>query len=163
MGVREGTLLTLFYVYMLRNMKFFGMQKSGKGYIALVSALLLTVVLLVFTVAVSLSGYYSRINVLGSEVKEQSAALAEACINKAMADVAIGNPVAGVVSFGSNPYDGGNPYTCEIISITADTPTVGQTRIKAQGEYLDSFTNFVVDVDNITQNVVSWREYGVMP
>lgn len=134
-----------------------------RGYIALVSALLLTVVLLVLTVAVSLSGYYSRINVLGSEVKEQSAALAEACVNKAMADVAIGSPVIGPVPFGSNLYAGGAPYTCDIVSVTPDTPNPGETRIKAQGVYLDSYTNLVVDIDSITQDVVWWREYAILP
>ena len=138
-------------------------RKSEKGYIALVSALLLTVVLLVFTVAVSLSGYYSRSNVLGSEVKEQSSALAEACVNKAAADVAIGNPVAGTVSFGSNPYDSGNPYMCDIVSVGPHPTNAGETQIKARGVYLDSYTNLVVDIDSDTQNVVLWREHAVMP
>lgn len=138
-------------------------MKQPRGYIALISSILITIVLLTFVGAVSISGFYGRSNVLGSEIKEQSAAQAEACVNKAIADVAIGNPVAGTVSFGSNPYANGDPYTCEIIAVDADSPSAGQTTIKAQGEYLDSYTNYVVVIDSTTQNVVSWREFSVMP
>ncbi len=134
-----------------------------RGYIALVSVLIISVVLLALAVSVSLTGFYARSNILGAEIKEQSAALAQSCAEKAIVDVAIGNPTTGVVSFGTNPYDDGDPYTCSILSITPDTPTAGQATIHAQGVYRNSYTNLVVTIDSDDQSVVSWREVTTFP
>ncbi|OGZ06580.1 MAG: hypothetical protein A2762_00570 [Candidatus Lloydbacteria bacterium RIFCSPHIGHO2_01_FULL_54_11] len=137
---------------------------SQTGFIALVSVILITFVLITFTVSIGLSGFLGRANQLDSEFKEQSIASAEACVEKATADLVAGNPTTGAVTFG------GGAYTCTVVSITADTPNAGETTIKSQGIYpitppltRSSYTNLVVVVDSTTQAVLSWREYATMP
>ncbi len=132
-------------------------KKFNKGFIALVSVILISFVLITFAVSIGLSGFLGRLNQLESEFKEQSIASAEACVEKAIADLVAGNPTTGAVTFG------GGAYTCTIVSITADTPNAGETTIKSQGVYKNSYTNLVVVVDSTTQAVLSWREYATMP
>ena len=138
-------------------------RKSERGYIALVSVLIISLVLLTLAVSVSLTGFYARSNILNSEIKEQSMALAESCVSKAVADVAIGNPTTGVVQFGENPYNNDLPYECTILSVTSDTPNTGETTIETQGIFYDSYTNLVVTIDSNDQNVLKWREVPTLP
>lgn len=51
-----------------------------RGFIALLSALIISTVLLLIATGGSLSGFYTRMNSLGNEYKERSFALAEACV-----------------------------------------------------------------------------------
>ncbi len=134
----------------------------AKGYIALVSVLIISLVLLTLAVSVSMTGFYARSNILNSEIKEQSMALAESCVSKAVADVAIGNPSTGVVSFGTNPYTG-DAYECTIVSITPDSPNTGETTIETQGIFNDSYSNLVVTIDSNNQDVLSWIEVSTLP
>lgn len=127
------------------------------GFIALVSVILISFMLVVFAASVGMSGYYARANQLNSEVKEQSIASARACVEKAIVDIAASHPTTGTVTFG------GGVYSCTINAITADSPVSGQTTIKSQGVYQRSYTNLVVVVDSDTQDVISWREYATMP
>ncbi|MEK7613727.1 MAG: hypothetical protein AAB439_02530 [Patescibacteria group bacterium] len=126
------------------------------------SVLIISLVLLTLAVSVSLTGFYARSNILGSEIKEQSMALAESCVSKAVADVAIGNPTTGVVSFSENPYTG-DAYECTILSITSDSPNTGETTIETQGIFYNSYTNLVVTIDSNNQNVLKWREVPTLP
>lgn len=137
-------------------------RKSERGYIALVSVLIISLVLLTLAVSVSLTGFYARSNILNSEIKEQSMALAESCVSKAVADVAIGNPTTGVVSFSENPYTG-DAYECTILSITSDSPNAGETTIETQGIFYNSYTNLVVTIDSDNQSVLQWREVPTLP
>lgn len=145
--------------------KSFHIWKNERGYIALVSVLIISVVLLTLAVSVSLTGFYARSNILGTEVKEQSTALAESCIQKAIADVAIGNPALGKVKFGENPYDNDYPYECTIVSVLTDELVTGQTTIYAQATSTprNSVTNLVVTIDSNNQDVVKWREVPMLP
>ena len=127
------------------------------GFIALVSVILISFVLITFAVSISLSGYLGRFNQLDLEFKEQSVASASACVEKAIADVVAGNPTTGTINFGN----GG--YSCTIVSIASDVPTTGETTIKAQGVHKNAYTNLVVVVDSSTQAVLSWREFATMP
>ena len=54
-------------------------EKHEQGFIALLSAMLMTALLITLTYSVNLSGFSSRSNLSYSEYKELSLALAEAC------------------------------------------------------------------------------------
>jgi CRISPR/Cas system CSM-associated protein Csm5 (group 7 of RAMP superfamily) len=127
------------------------------GFIALMSVLLISFMLITFAVSVGISGFLGRYNQLDSEIKEQSIASAGACVEKAIADLVGDNPTTGTVTFG------GGLYSCTIVAILADTPSAGETTIKSQGVYKNSYTNLVVVVDSTTQATLSWREYATMP
>ena len=55
-------------------------QPTNDGFIALITAILLSAALLILVVAVSLEGYFSRFTVLESEQKEISIYAAETCV-----------------------------------------------------------------------------------
>jgi hypothetical protein len=132
-------------------------KRPQSGFIALVSVIFVAFMLVTFAISVGLTGYYGRANQLLGEVKEQSAASANACAEKAIADLASERVATGTLTFGDDLF------VCTVKSIALDTPTSGQTTIKAEGVYKESYTNLVVVVDSTTQAVLSWREYAVMP
>ncbi len=56
---------------------------SHKGFIALMSAVIISVVLLLTVVTGALSGIFARSNVLDAELKTRSRAVADACLEQA--------------------------------------------------------------------------------
>jgi hypothetical protein len=129
-------------------MKDFNQQS---GYIALISVIIMSALLLTITVALSSANYFSRYNILENEYKQHSSDLAEACVNYAKGQLA-GNSgytvtAPAVVAVGTD--------SCKIISVGAST-------IKTQGTYPNtgpdiSYTNLTVVLNsNLTIN--SWQE-----
>jgi len=119
--------------------------KSEKGFIALMSAIVISILLLAITVSLGFSGYFTRFNILDSEDKERSVGLAEACGDTAILDLAQGT----VPSTPSNITVNGSDH-CTIIQ---DTSSLIQT----QACINKSTTNLQITVDsNFT--VTSWEE-----
>ena len=58
--------------------------RKPKGFIALMSAILISAVLLLIATGGSLSGFYSRTTSLNSEYKERTYALADACVSQTL-------------------------------------------------------------------------------
>jgi hypothetical protein len=121
------------------------------GYIALISVIIMSALLLTITVALSSANYFSRYNILENEYKQHSSDLAEACINYVKGQLA-GNPGYTVTTI--TPVMVGSD-SCAIIS-------AGGLTVKAQGAYPKtgpdiSFTNLTVVLNsNLTVNF--WRE-----
>ncbi len=131
-------------------------QNSNGGFIALVSVLLISVVLLLMVTTLSLGGYIGRFNILNSELKRVSASLADACANTAVLKLAedwnySGNETSTVS--GSN--------TCHIFSVT----TVGANpqTLKAQAVYRNSYTNLAITVQQTPFSILSWNEIPHLP
>lgn len=61
---------------------------SGGGYIALISAIIITLVLTTLTFAVSAKGYAARSNAANAEYKRMSLALAQSCADAALLAIA---------------------------------------------------------------------------
>ena len=59
-------------------------KKRNKGFVALMSAIIISVILLLIITNLSLTAFYSRSDVLDSELKDRSSALAEACVDTAI-------------------------------------------------------------------------------
>ena len=57
------------------------------GYIALMATIIISAILLVLCVEGSLAGFHARFSILGTEAKEQAAALAEGCADQALSAV----------------------------------------------------------------------------
>jgi len=126
-----------------------------KGYIALMSAIVISVLLLAITVALGLSGFFGRFNIIDSESKERSAALAEACVDQAILEITSGlyRATSAMINIGLGASD-----QCIILSSAKDFPTPGRTLIKTQAIINQSYTNLHVIIDNATLDVVSWQE-----
>lgn len=60
------------------------MKKKPQGFIALMSALVISAVTLMLALGGGLSGFYTRVNAINGEYKERSFALAEACVSQTL-------------------------------------------------------------------------------
>jgi hypothetical protein len=113
-----------------------------RGFIALISAIIISAVLLVLVLTGSLTGWYSRFNILDAESKDRSSALADACVDTLLLQLTNGESVGGTVSVGTDE--------CEVL--TSSSP------YKVQAVYNDSYTNLIVAVDPSTLLLTSWQE-----
>lgn len=125
-------------------------MKKNSGYIALISAIIISIVLLTVVSSVSVGGFFGRFNILDSEYKEISSGLAEACLEIAIITLA-----------NNENYSGGETFPigdegCDIISIT---PSTWPKTVKLQGIYKNAYTNLIVVLSNSGEiSVTSWRE-----
>jgi hypothetical protein len=108
-------------------------ENLQKGFIALTSTVILSVVLLMLMFSASTGNFFARFDSLGGEYKKVSLALSEACVNSALLRIAEDydySPPAGgeVVTVGSN--------SCIIKSVTClDSPcedTSGKKRLEIE-------------------------------
>ncbi len=127
---------------------------SQQGYIAIISAIVISIVLIGITFTLSFSGFFLRFNVLGTEYKKVSYALAEGCMNVAFVKLANNNSYTGNEEI---VLDTANNRKCRIISVIGS----GGTRtVRTQAVYQNAYTDLEaiasITSSNITAN--SWKE-----
>ena len=133
-------------------------NKHQNGFIALISAIIISALLLIITMATSMAGIFGRFNILDSESKERSLALAEACV-----DTAIMETTTAVYSTNKDVFVGPNSADkCRILSVELNQPTVGQTRIITQSIINKAYTTLTVVIDT-DYNIISWEETATYP
>jgi hypothetical protein len=114
---------------------------NEKGFVALMAAIIISLVLLTMAVEEGAVGFHSRFTILSTEAKEQSSALAEGCVQQALAALA------------ANPNYEGNATTtfsfgtCYVFPITPNTPSAGLATIKTQAQVRGSYTNLVITLN----------------
>lgn len=121
----------------------------NNGYIALVSSIIISILLLVVTFTVSSNNFSGRFNVLNAEFKERSLALAEACVDTALLKL-VQNP-----SYSGNENIPVGNDQCSILQI--ETPS-GQKIIKTKAIFQNSFTNLKITAQASDLSVISWEE-----
>lgn len=122
------------------------MSDNQSGFMALMSVIIISVLLLIIAVTIGMTGIFGRFNVLDSESKERSLALAEACADTAILNLARSQPQLTPVLVGLD--------SCEIVSVTSQgTGNIIQTRAIIN----KSYTNLIVVIDS-DYDIVSWRE-----
>lgn len=126
-------------------------KKNEQGFIALISAVIISALLITITVALGTSSFLSRFNILDAEYKEKSSALAEACADAAILKLAASASYPGgeTIAVGSD--------TCKVISVV---PVAGWPKtIKTQATVSNSYTDLTIGVSNTaTVSVDSWQE-----
>lgn len=125
------------------------------GFVAIMSAIVISILLLAITVGLGFSGFFGRFNILDSENKERSLALAEACADKAILNFVQNqtyNPVNECVEVGDVCPDGTN-----ICTIVSKIFSGSGTTFKTQACINESVTNLEVIIDN-NFTVTSWQE-----
>lgn len=141
------------------------MNTSSRGFIALISIIIMSVVLLASTLSLAQFGIASRYFVLDLENKNVSEKLAEACVH--MARIHAYNDPLAKISTTSEPVGDAsclimelkpNPAstTESIIKTRAWRPSTASTTAFAKN---DSVTSLYVVVDNNTGDFHQWSEF----
>src|SRR3989338_1096164 len=125
--------------------------KNNTGFVALMSAIIISVILLLIVTNLSLTGFYSRSDILDSELKERSSALAEACADTALLKLANDTSYIG----GGTPVIVNGSETCTIDTTTATNPRVFTVHANFNNIY---FTNLQISVNVTTLAVTGWEE-----
>jgi hypothetical protein len=128
-------------------------HNSSRGFVALISIIMLSVVLLATTLSLAQFGLANRYFLLDLENKNRSEKLAEACVHMAR------------ISIYNDPLYDENSLTipvgddeCTIVSVDADSPSSGESTIQARGQSNDSITNVEVVITASNGEFQSWRE-----
>jgi hypothetical protein len=136
-------------------------SKSNSGFVALVSVVVVSAVLLVVMFTLSTSSFFNRFDALDSENKSISLGLAEACMSAAMLKVAQDPAYAPAidgdcVSVGGTCYSADPQKVCAICSIVIGNPEVVVTRAVYNGAYTTLRAYFDTTPDSFV--VTKWEE-----
>jgi hypothetical protein len=128
-------------------------KQRHSGYIAFISVIIISISLLTTVIAVSMSGFFSRFNILESEQKAVSFYLAKSCINTAFINFTQDtNYTAGLTNIKV-----GEHY-CEIISVTTGSAPSSRL-ITVQGKFNSAYTNLEVEIGPAPNyQILKWRE-----
>jgi len=118
--------------------------EKKRGFVALITAIILSVILIVVTVTLNRSGFFARGAILEAEFKETSSALAEACVDTALLRLAV------IRTFTGSDTEDVGAETC--------TFTVSPPNIDTTATYRDSITNLHVIYNPADLSIVSWEE-----
>src|SRR3989344_8655555 len=133
------------------------MRTYQRGFIALMSAIIISAVLLITIVSGGFTGWNSRFSVFDSESKDRSAALADAGLDTVLLLLAY-----------DATYEGGETIllgddSCEILA--AQNP-FGNLRIfrifPIQAVFNRAYTNVLVTIDIISREIISWEEIATL-
>jgi hypothetical protein len=127
-------------------------RKSEQGFVALVSAVVVSALLIIIAASLGYTGFFTRFNILDGEYKEISRGLAESCAE--LARVEIANNINYDATGGRQYPVGENAEICTIFP----GPSSGYYRSHA--EYKRSHTNIVAGYARSGSNVTvtSWSE-----
>jgi hypothetical protein len=137
---------------------------NHRGFIALMSVIIVGAILIVLIYTVGISIFFSRFNVLDTEDKHTSSALAEGCVREAqllLAENSSYTPALGgeCISLGGICGGSDTQRVCKICSI-ATSGTIAT--VLARATYNGAFTNLAVSFNTSRGNVAvtTWTESG---
>lgn len=125
-------------------------QSTNRGFIALISVIIISAVLMIIATTLGFSSFFGRYNILDSELKERSSALADACVDVALLKL-VNNPTysSSVSELVNIDLD-----TCNITNISPGYPKT----IKVTSDYKNFVTNLEVVVASSDLVISSWEE-----
>lgn len=135
---------------------------NQSGYVAIMSAIVISVILISLAFISSFTSYFARFNILDSENKKVSSALADACMETALVNLAKDinyspPPIGECVSLGGTCGGADPQKVCKIDSVK----TLGvQKIIKTQGIFNNSYTNLISTTTPTAYDITidSWEE-----
>ncbi|PIR37991.1 MAG: hypothetical protein COV34_02800 [Candidatus Zambryskibacteria bacterium CG10_big_fil_rev_8_21_14_0_10_42_12] len=122
------------------------------GFVALMTAIVLSLIIILITATLNQSGFFARYIALDSEYKEMSVALAEACID---------NAILRIISdetYGGNETLRVGDEICTIRPVQIDAPSAGMYTIETQAAFNEATTNLRVVIDGNDYSIESWTE-----
>jgi hypothetical protein len=117
------------------------LYSTESGYIALLSTIIIGAVLLVITIEVGQSGWYTRFMVLGTEAKMQSRELAQSCGRLAVARVLVDTEWIG------NTTTTNALGTCYVFPLQKNNPSAGLMTVQVQSVVQGSVTRLISEYD----------------
>ncbi|MFZ2569477.1 MAG: GIY-YIG nuclease family protein [Minisyncoccia bacterium] len=127
-------------------------QTFDGGFVALISVVIISAVLMLVALTLSTTSFSERYNVLASEFKERSSGNAEACVDEGLLMIANGNGSTGTSTVNLTLDD-----FCEL----GPVPQSGDPRIfYTKANFRNYVTNLKISVNPVTLNVISWEEIG---
>jgi len=123
-----------------------------KGFMALISAIIISVILLLIASSLNLTSFYNRSDILDSELKEKSSTLAEACVDAAILKLA--NNPSYIPTTGGETVDV-ETDNCIIQSVNSSG---NQKIINTKADYNHYVTNLKIVIDSSDLQVISWEE-----
>lgn len=133
-------------------------RPKDRGFIVLVSAIVIAFVLLITVVAMAQKGIAGRYLLLTLENKSVSEAAAEGCIEIARVKIA-NNPSYTVLPSAPITVPVGSG-SCTILSVALSG---GSSIITATASSTGATTNLVATVTSATSDIVMWNEVAVLP
>lgn len=124
-------------------------RKDNRGFVALISVIIISAALLIVAASTGLVSFYSRFNMLDAELKERSNAAADACADEAIVQLAQNTDPSGV-TISLNSID-----QCRIGMVSGGTQKVFEVQATSSKT---AVTNLRVAVDGSDFSVVSWQE-----
>lgn len=121
----------------------------NQGYIALMSAIIISVVLLGLAFTLSLRGFFGRFNVLETEQKEMGLGVAEGCAERAILKLAT------IPGYQGNESVMLRGQICQIYPIL---DTGSKYTIKTKVVVGQTVSNIMVEVSKIGFAVSAWQE-----
>jgi hypothetical protein len=128
-------------------------SKGQRGFAALFSVIVISLMLLLAVVALGQWGIAGRFMLLDLERKAQSESYARACVDAARISVA-NDPAYAVSNFRLTVGSG----DCLIADVAPNTPLAGETRIRATSTVSKSHTRLEVVVSSASADVTSWKQ-----
>ncbi len=125
-------------------------KPDNSGFIALMSAILISIILLLIITNLSLTGFYSRSNILDFELKEKSFSLAEACADSALLKLVNDTDYIGGETIAVSGND-----TCTIDLTSLSNPRTFITWASHDNAY---FTKLKIIINAQSGTVISWEE-----
>ena len=126
-------------------------NKEPRGFIALISAVIISAIIMVVVITGSMTGLYTRFAILEAEFKQRSASLAVACAEVLLLKLGEDTAYAGPTL--------NHPVGSDTCSILAAQNPGGTPRIfKVQGVFQHAYTTYELTVDVDTLVLSSWKE-----
>jgi len=123
--------------------------QTDRGYIAITSITIISLLLMGIVFAVSSSSFLTRSNILNQEFKEQSFSLAEACVDSALLKLVQNGSYSG----NENILIGNDQ--CSILLIETIS---GQKIIKTRAVFKKATTNLKITVSSSNLSLISFEE-----
>lgn len=137
-------------VYPVRGKSPLATADSNRGFIALISAVVISAVLLLIVVSSGLLSINSRSNILDSELKERSDSTADACADEALYQLALD------ASYPGGTYSLNSLDKCTVGKITNPA---GNTQFEVQATSSNnSVTSLKVVANSGDLSIISWEE-----
>jgi len=123
-----------------------------RGFIALVSVIIISFILVTGAIGLNFTGFYSRFNVLDSETKERVNALARGCAEKARLELAMDINFIGKKVVNVNSHD------CEYAVFSG-----GKINTKSKIGNIYTYYELYVDLNTPEIVIISFEELPILP